>query len=93
MEHDVFTPGRLCILGEHTDWAGQHRLKNPSVSVGATIVCSTNEGLYAKCSYYKQGKIKFDSISFLKEQNSFEYDLVIDELILLAQKGGFFSVS
>lgn len=32
--HEIFVPGRLCVLGEHSDWAGQYRYQNPAVSVG-----------------------------------------------------------
>ena len=31
MENDsikIFVPGRLCVFGEHSDWAGEYRLKN-----------------------------------------------------------------
>ncbi len=47
---EIFVPGRLCILGEHSDWGGEYRSANPSVSIGSTIVISTDEGLYSKCS-------------------------------------------
>lgn len=33
-EIEVFIPGRLCILGEHSDWAGEYRNINKSVSYG-----------------------------------------------------------
>lgn len=33
-EADVFVPGRLCVLGEHTDWAGNYRDVNKHVSYG-----------------------------------------------------------
>ena len=41
----LFVPGRLCIMGEHTDWMARH----DGVERGATIVCSTLEGLHADC--------------------------------------------
>jgi hypothetical protein len=22
--HEIFVPGRLCLFGEHSDWAGSH---------------------------------------------------------------------
>ena len=31
---EVFVPGRLCILGEHSDWAADYRNVNPSISYG-----------------------------------------------------------
>jgi hypothetical protein len=31
---EVFVPGRLCVLGEHTDWAAGGRDVNPSIAFG-----------------------------------------------------------
>ena len=31
---EVFVPGRLCILGEHSDWAADYRGVNPAISYG-----------------------------------------------------------
>jgi galactokinase len=31
---EIFVPGRLCILGEHSDWAAEFRTVNPSISYG-----------------------------------------------------------
>ena len=25
MEAEIFVPGRLCMFGEHSDWAGKYR--------------------------------------------------------------------
>ena len=27
----LFVPGRLCLFGEHTDWAGHYRTMNADV--------------------------------------------------------------
>jgi galactokinase len=34
---EIFVPGRLCILGEHSDWAAEYRTANPSISFGEYI--------------------------------------------------------
>ena len=47
-EKEIFIPGRLCILGEHTDWIGKYRGINKSIPIGKALVCVTNEGLYTK---------------------------------------------
>ena len=31
---EVFVPGRLCVLGEHTDWAAGFRADNPAIAYG-----------------------------------------------------------
>jgi galactokinase len=33
-EKELFVPGRLCILGEHSDWAGEYRDTNGSIPYG-----------------------------------------------------------
>ncbi|MBU1950761.1 MAG: galactokinase family protein, partial [Candidatus Eisenbacteria bacterium] len=25
----LFVPGRVCLFGEHSDWAGAYRVQNP----------------------------------------------------------------
>ena len=34
----LFVPGRLCLFGEHTDWAGHYRTMNADIAPGAAIV-------------------------------------------------------
>jgi galactokinase len=67
---EVFIPGRLCLIGEHTDWSAAY----PCISKGVTIVCSTNEGLYSKCCSIvnnidnKQPIIKFVHENFINNE-------------------------
>ena len=37
-EAEIFVPGRLCILGEHSDWAAEYRTVNPSISYGTLLL-------------------------------------------------------
>lgn len=37
-EAEIFVPGRLCILGEHSDWAAEYRVENPSISYGTLLL-------------------------------------------------------
>lgn len=46
--NELFVPGRLCLFGEHSDWAGGHRRQNSEIEKGYTIVCPTNQGTYAR---------------------------------------------
>ena len=43
----LFVPGRLCLFGEHTDWAGHYRTMNADIKPGAAIVTGIEEGIYA----------------------------------------------
>ena len=33
-EFEVFVPGRVCLFGEHSDWAGGHRRINSAIVPG-----------------------------------------------------------
>lgn len=43
----LFVPGRLCLFGEHSDWAGGYRTVNPKLEKGYTLICGTDQGIYA----------------------------------------------
>ncbi len=45
---EIFVPGRLCLFGEHTDWAGEYRREDPSVIEGLCIIAGTDQGIFAK---------------------------------------------
>ena len=34
---ELFVPGRLCLFGEHSDWAGLHRNINSAIIPGEAI--------------------------------------------------------
>lgn len=43
----LFVPGRLCLFGEHSDWAGASRALNSAITPGRAIVTGTQQGIYA----------------------------------------------
>ena len=43
----LFVPGRICLFGEHSDWAGGYRRVNAEIEKGYAIIAGTNQGLYA----------------------------------------------
>lgn len=47
---ELFVPGRLCLFGEHTDWAGGYRATNPELSQGYCLVTGTDQGLWAEAA-------------------------------------------
>ena len=61
----LFVPGRLCLFGEHTDWAGHYRTMNADIKPGAAIVTGIEQGIYAEVEkssifelYSSAGEIK-----------------------------------
>ena len=41
----LFVPGRLCLFGEHSDWAAIHRLMNADIAPGRAIVTGIEQGI------------------------------------------------
>jgi len=52
---DLFVPGRLCLFGEHSDWAGEYRKSDPSVETGRCIVAGTDQGIYGTAESAEAG--------------------------------------
>jgi len=42
---ELFVPGRLCLFGEHSDWAGRYRAQDASLAPGLCLVTGTDQGL------------------------------------------------
>ena len=42
---ELFVPGRLCLFGEHSDWAGGWRRERPELFPGLCLVAGTDQGL------------------------------------------------
>ncbi len=86
---DLFVPGRLCLMGEHSDWAGRHRALNASIVPGMAIVTGIEQGIYATIE--KSDKFIVDSeLDFYKDA-SFSCEMDPEKLRETAQEGGFFS--
>ena len=45
---ELFVPGRLCLFGEHSDWAGGYRASHPEIPAGLCLVSGTDQGLHAE---------------------------------------------
>jgi galactokinase len=43
----LFVPGRLCLFGEHSDWAGGYRRSHRETAPGHCLVAGTGQGLSA----------------------------------------------
>ena len=83
----LFVPGRICLFGEHTDWAGGYRRINGSLEMGYTLISGTNQGLYAEVKPHPSRLIFRTTLS----DDVFEISMNRDELLAEAQKGGIFS--
>ncbi|WP_414584447.1 GHMP kinase [Scytonema sp. PCC 10023] len=85
----IFVPGRLCLFGEHSDWAGEYRRHNREVEVGYTLLVGTNQGLYARVKAHSTQLVLHTSLTdgTCKTLIPMEKEALLSE----AKKGGFFS--
>ncbi len=44
----LFVPGRICLFGEHSDWAGEYRREHPAIEPGCALIAGTEQGLHAE---------------------------------------------
>jgi len=85
----LFVPGRLCLLGEHSDWAGMHRMVNADVPPGYAIVSGIEQGIYATVE--PSDKFIVESTLPIFHDDSFEAKMDTGQLLAIARQGGFFS--
>lgn len=85
----LFVPGRLCLLGEHSDWAGMNRTLNANVLPGYAIVSGIEQGIYATVE--QSDKFIVESTLPVFQNDRFETEMDRDKLLAVAKQGGFFS--
>ena len=87
---EIFVPGRLCLFGEHTDWASSYRRVNPKIGKGLTLMVGINQGLYAEVTPHPEQFILRVSQG-TKTPQILTLPMSRPVLLAVAQKGGFFS--
>lgn len=85
----LFVPGRLCLFGEHSDWAGMYRTINPNIEKGLAIVTGIEQGIYATAEISDRFIMCGQGDSLSNEH--FECEMDSKELLITAQKGGYYS--
>jgi len=87
----LFVPGRICLLGEHSDWAGGYRRINAEIEKGYALICGTNQGIHAEVEPHPNALIVTSTMPDGKALGPYEVPMRADALLEEAQKGGFFS--
>ena len=88
-EIELFVPGRLCLFGEHSDWAGKYVSQNPDILEGQAIVTGINLGIYANAK--KDTRFYIKSINQSGETLDFSCEMNPEILRENALKNDFFS--
>jgi len=87
----LFVPGRICLFGEHSDWAGSYRRINASVEKGYTIIAGTNQGIYADIKSHPAKLIMWSTTDEGIRKGPFEIPMERSALLDVAENGTFFS--
>jgi hypothetical protein len=86
---ELFVPGRLCLFGEHSDWAGQLRRFNADILPGQALVAFTREGIYAEVQACEN--LEITTLDADGKTVSMQFAMDIFTLQSAASAGGFFS--
>lgn len=87
----LFVPGRICLLGEHSDWAGGYRRINADIEKGYAIICGTNQGIYAEVEPHPNALVLSSITPEGKTVGPYEIPMEVNALLAEAQRGGFWS--
>ena len=91
MALELFVPGRLCLFGEHTDWAGKYRTMNADIVPGASIVTGIEQGIYAEVEKSPIFEMHSEAPEIEEVWQDFSCRMNEQELKNVAKSGSFFS--
>ncbi len=87
----IFVPGRICLFGEHSDWAGGYRRINSEIERGYALIAGTNQGIYADVAPHPDSLILTATTPDGDQHGPHEIPMELDSLLEAAQQGGFWS--
>ena len=87
----IFVPGRVCLFGEHSDWAGGHRRINSEIEKGYTLLTGTNQGIYADVEPHATSLVLSSATPGGERNGPYEIPMEPKALLEEARKGGFWS--
>ena len=88
---NIFVPGRICLFGEHSDWAGGYRRINADIEKGYTLICGTDQGIYAEVESHPTALVLSSTTMDGKLVGPYEIPMQPKTLFDEAQRGGFWS--
>ncbi len=87
----IFVPGRVCLFGEHSDWAGGHRRINSEIEKGYTLLAGTDQGLYAEVRPHPTALVVASVTPEGERAGPCEIPMEPAALLEEARRGGFWS--
>jgi len=87
----LFVPGRICLFGEHSDWAGGYRRIHAEIEKGYTLICGTDQGIYAEVKPHPTSLVLSSVAPDGRTLGPYEIPMEPKALLEEAQNGGFWS--
>src|SRR5512147_1363463 len=87
----IFVPGRICLFGEHSDWAGGYRRINADIEKGYTLICGTDQGIHAEVAPHPTSLVLTTTTPDGECIGPYEIPMEPKALLEEAGKGGFWS--
>lgn len=87
----IFVPGRICLFGEHSDWAGGYRRINANIEKGYTLISGTDQGIYAEVEPHPTALVLTSTTPDGIQHGPCEIPMQASALLEMAQSGGFWS--
>jgi galactokinase len=87
----LFIPGRICLFGEHSDWAGGYRRTNKALEKGLTLICGTDQGIHAKVTPHPSALMLTATMPDGEGRGPCEIPMEPKALLVTAQRAGFWS--
>ena len=87
----VFVPGRICLFGEHSDWAGGYRRINADIERGYTLISGTTQGIYAEVEPHPTSLVLTSTAPDGRNHGPYEIPMLPQALLEEAERGGFWS--
>lgn len=87
----LFVPGRICLFGEHSDWAGGYRRINANIEKGYTLITGTDQGIYAEVEPHPTSLILTSTNQEGEQIGPYEIPMEANALLAEARRGGYWS--
>ena len=82
---EIFVPGRLCLFGEHSDWASLYSKENKNIKNGLAIVVCLDKGIKAVVEKNK------NTFFLCESENNFILPMEERELLKHIRKNDYYS--
>src|SRR5512144_1934493 len=87
----ILVLGWICLVGEHSDWAGGYRRINAQIEKGYTLITGTDQGIYAEATPHPTSLVLTSTTPEGKRIGPYEIPMERQALLEEAQRGGYWS--